>query len=133
MLGQPPISPQRHRQEAEKNKSLASELVDDHPAWSVIVAFYAALHFLDEYAAFYGIRFHNHRERDTWLQRRSEPVPLGHAYECLYVRSRFARYDCPPAAHHINNPGYVRRKVFAWLDDVQSCIEAEEAAHGFRL
>lgn len=131
MLGQPPISPQRHRREAEKNKSLASKLVDDHPAWSVIVAFYAALHFLDEYAAFHGVRFHSHYERDTWLQSRTELGPMWKAYDCLYSRGRIARYDCPAPAHHINNPGYVRTKVFAWLDDVQSRIEAEEAAHGF--
>lgn len=133
MLGQPPISPQRHRQEAEKNKSLASELVDDHPAWSVIVAFYAALHFLDEYAAFHGVRFHRHYERDIWLQSRTELSPMWKAYDCLYSRGRIARYDCPAPAHNVNNPHYIRRRTFGWLTDVQSCIEVEEAAHGFGL
>ena len=101
-------------------------MVDTIPLWSVVVAFYAALHLLDEYAAFRGVTFQNHGQRRNWCLSRAELGPMQQAYECLRVRSGIARYDCPPADHHVRNPQIIRRKVFAWLEQVQNCVDQEK-------
>lgn len=131
MFIQTSISPQRHRNQARENHDLAIGLVDGSPLWGVVIAFYAALHYLDEYAACAGERFHNHRERRDWLFNQIELQRMVQPYESLYSLAGIARYDCPHAGHHTRKPVYLRRKVLPWVEQVRSCIDTEKMKSGY--
>ena len=62
---------QRHLTAARKNEQLARLLLDDpdHFAWSGVVAFYSALHWVDGYLAQFQIHPRNHEDRDDSLHR----------------------------------------------------------------
>lgn len=61
----------------------------DHLDWIVVLAFYAALHWLDAYLARQGLHPTNHRERN----RAAQGQPIWDEYHELYAVSRIARYE----------------------------------------
>ncbi|MCC6038288.1 MAG: hypothetical protein LM632_08815 [Armatimonadetes bacterium] len=61
----------------------------DHWDWIAVVAFYAALHWVDAYLATQGRHPQNHRERHNALAF----LPIRSDYGELYVVSRQARYE----------------------------------------
>lgn len=62
----------------------------DHWDWIAIVAFYAALHWVDAFLATYGNHPQNHRERNRLVNLL---LPTNLAYGILYSTSRRARYE----------------------------------------
>jgi len=61
----------------------------DHCDWIVVVAFYAALHWVDAYLAVLGNHPQNHRERNLIVTL----LPIAFEYSLLYSTSRRARYE----------------------------------------
>ena len=83
--------------DARQEKALSIERVlqvlresdADHCDWLAILAFYAALHWLDAYFADRGLHPGNHRERN----RAAQGLPIWDEYYELYALSRIARYE----------------------------------------
>jgi hypothetical protein len=61
----------------------------DHCDWIAVVAFYAALHWVDAYLAVLGNHPQNHRERNLIVTL----LPIAFEYSLLYSTSRRARYE----------------------------------------
>lgn len=121
-----------HRAQAEENYALADQMFHTSPLWANVIAFYSALHYLDEYAACKKVYFVNHYERLRWLQNQPELDPITAKYNGLYVRSRIARYDCPPATDPVRSPG-VSAKILKWVEVIRNHIVAEEAKRSLTL
>ena len=126
----PSISPQKHRLQANININLAPQVLTISPPWAVVVAFYAALHYLDEYASYYGVCFLNHTERRNWLSSRIELRSIEIQYEMLYKRSRLVRYDCPGPNHFLNKKDDVAI-MLPWANNIRDSITQAEIAAGF--
>mgnify|MGYP005845172629 CR=1 FL=1 len=73
----------------ERVLPLLDEHKSDHWDWLAIIAFYAALHWLDSYLAHQGLHPSNHRERN----RAAQVLPIWDEYYELYAVSRIARYE----------------------------------------
>jgi len=73
----------------ERLLPLLDEGKSDHLNWLAIIAFYAALHWLDAYFAHQGVHPTNHRERN----RAAQGLPIWNEYYELYAVSRIARYE----------------------------------------
>lgn len=113
----------QHRAQADANKALALKVLDLCPAWAWVITFYAALHYVSEYAAAQGRSFTRHSAREAWL----EDSPLRHigwAYDRLQCFSERARYHCPPANDCVHRAEYFRQFALPWLAQI------EQAAHG---
>ena len=100
-------SPSQHQQQAEHNEQLARCLVADEPAWSTTIAFYAALHYVAEYACMRREELYSHPETERYIQRTKELRPIGRDYASLYQYSRRARYYCPGPNDQVNTPSFV--------------------------
>jgi len=73
----------------ERVLPLLDEDEADHRDWLAIIAFYAALHWLDAYFAHQRVHPTNHRERN----RVAQGLPIWDEYYELYAVSRIARYE----------------------------------------
>lgn len=96
-----------HREKAASCERVFQRLNERRPAeadWVVIIAFYAALHWVDAVLAQQAHHPTNHRERNRAAQR----LPLWNDYHELYVTSRIARYEA----------GHVPRGVARQMRDV---------------
>lgn len=72
------ISSHRHHKQADANEELARELVNRAPEWSVTLAFYAALHSVDELTATRSRLDSEHAgllSESATLRARSTPPP----------------------------------------------------------
>src|SRR4051812_13984154 len=87
-----------HLAAAAENKQLGLTLLVSplSPRWSVVLAFYSALHLVDAYLVRVGYRPRNHEDRRASIQRLRELRPLWEDYRTLDTRSREARYDFKP-------------------------------------
>jgi hypothetical protein len=81
-----------HVSAAEANTHLATTLLDLSPAWSIVVTFYAALHWVDAFLATFPLHPENHVERNYYVGL-SPLAPIFPSYIRLSNRSREARYD----------------------------------------
>ena len=116
---------QEHIRQAEANAQLAQLLVETAPAWSVTIAFYAALHWVAAYAALRGVRHQGHHDRDNWVGQQPELAAIDTTYGLLSKYSRISRYDCPPASHRLRRPEWVRQNVFGWMHQVHRHIDLQ--------
>ncbi|MFN3420813.1 MAG: hypothetical protein ACK40X_03700 [Armatimonadota bacterium] len=82
-------------QSIERVLTVLDDQNPDHWDWIAIVAFYAALHWVDAFLAAQGSHPQNHRERNRLVNLL---VPANLAYGILYSASRRARYE----AEHIS-------------------------------
>lgn len=124
------ISPQRHRLQANINNNLAQQVLPINPPWAVVIAFYAALHYLDEYASYCGVCFIGHTDRRSWLRDRVELRSIEYQYEKLYKRSRLARYDCPSPDHSFLTSNAVTQ-VLPLVIEIRDGITIAEKQAGF--
>ncbi len=85
-----------HRAAARRNEDLAARLADDAPEWAVVVAFYAALHWVDAYFARQGRHPRTHLERVRWIQQEEALRPIYDPYRTLRDRADAARYSLSP-------------------------------------
>jgi hypothetical protein len=85
-----------HRAAAQRNEDLAARLADDAPEWAVVLAFYAALHWVDAYFARQGQHPRTHIERVRWIQQEGALLPLYDPYRTLRDRADAARYHLTP-------------------------------------
>lgn len=76
-------------QSIERVLPVLDEYKADHGDWLAVLAFYAALHWLDAYFADHGSHPTNHRERN----RATQGLPIWDEYYELYAVSRIARYE----------------------------------------
>jgi len=114
----------RHRDQAERNQEFARHIVDDVPDWSTIITFYAALHFVDEYAAALGLSpFGSHGARNGWLIRCKEMRSIARQYDHLRSYASIARYNCPPVGHDVRTPQVVKTRMFSLKAQVKRCVD----------
>lgn len=73
----------------ERVPAIFDEGNPDHWDWIAVVAFYAALHWVDAYLATQGRHPQNHRERNLIVTL----LPIAFEYSLLYSTSRRARYE----------------------------------------
>lgn len=123
------ISSHRHHKQADANEELARELVNRAPEWSVTLAFYAALHSVDELAAYQQTGFACHDERNDWVYSSPELGLVRRAWYQLYAWSRIARYDCPGQANDVRKPDWVSTNAFAYMDRIRRRVEAAKEEH----
>jgi hypothetical protein len=117
-------TPQQHRRQAEENKASVPALIGVYPLWATVVAFYAAMHYVNQYAALTSRHFKSHWDRQDWIQNRPELAAIVAPYLKLYENSRIARYDCPHQNHHVRKPDYIQKKMLHWLNDVVQGVDA---------
>jgi hypothetical protein len=87
----------------ERTLSLLDDYDADHWDWVAILAFYAALHWLDASFADGGLHPSNHRQRNRAVQG----LPIWDEYHELYSVSRIARYEA----------GHITRRVAMTVRD----------------
>lgn len=85
-----------HRAAARRNEDLAARLADDAPEWGVVLAFYAALHWVDAYFARQERHPRTHSERVRWIQQEDALHPIYDPYRTLRDRADAARYSLYP-------------------------------------
>lgn len=81
-----------HEEKARSIERLLPALDEDetdHWDWLAVLAFYAALHWLDAYFAHHGLHPSNHLQRN----RAAHGLPIWDEYYELYAVSRIARYE----------------------------------------
>lgn len=134
-------NPSVYRRQAEKNENTARAAQAGYSDWAVIMCFYAALHWVNDYAfrnnemielkkEFYSDSFSDHTARNKYvakIARRKNYPKLETAYKNLFEESMKARYlkdledeDCTATEHYSK-------------DDVQICFEyLEQIKKGLR-
>jgi len=65
----------------------------DHPDWKIIVAFYAALHYVEAVLAGKNIHSTDHKSRNQYMRTVAELQPARADYESLASYAWTARYD----------------------------------------
>ena len=79
----------------ERNDQFAASLQVGDPTcenWAVVVAFYAALHYVESYFARFSVECHKHEQRDIEIKKDAKIRPLYKNYKFLFELSRTARY-----------------------------------------
>ena len=105
-----------HFKKAESNKRFLSKIDDEFCDWIAIVAFYAAVHFVEALLAKNGMPSNSHRERNSSL-RQNYPSIWEH-FQPLYNVSKWLRYtNCELSATHIKT-----HLVDGRLADVESAV-----------
>lgn len=86
-------SADQHRRKAESNREfLATISLDDYPDWAVVVAFYTAVHRVEQLrAAAKEGHSQSHEERLAYVQERHPQIHT--AYHILQNASMLARYE----------------------------------------
>lgn len=112
-----------HRDQAERNQSFARDVVEEAPDWSTTVAFYSALHFVQQYAVARGEDIIGHEQRARFLIARGDLRRIRRTYDKLKGFATITRYDCPPEDHFLRDPEKVRVIVFPLLGEVNRCID----------
>lgn len=84
-----------HKAKAESNERLATLLKSPNEDWTVIVLFYAALHYVEAHFAKNNPPLHspNHEKRDASVARSPILKPQWKNYRELKNQSRLARYE----------------------------------------
>ncbi len=125
------ISPQQHRDQAERNEVLANELVGECPEWALTVGFYTALHYVCQYAATYPHPPTSHKGRERWFHKHPELDAIFLAYRDLFRWSEAARYNCPPKTEDICQGPWVEREVLrSRVPDIKAHIDNLMAKQG---
>lgn len=87
-----PTADQHRVKVAGNRKFLASVPLDDHPDWVVVVAFYTALHVVDQLRAALGHgHSRGHTDRRAYIQQHHPKIHLH--YHTLENGSLLARYE----------------------------------------
>ncbi len=118
----------QHRRKAEKNHRLLAALdVDDHPEWAVTVAFYAALHRVEQLRHVAGDgHSRDHTDRLDYVYTAHPPIHDG--FRRLYAASRLARYESASDFFARFDAVAVRERVIAgWLAAVEGYVEQHTA------
>lgn len=119
----------QHRQKAEKNRRLLAALDNgEYPEWGVTVAFYVAVHRVEQvrHAAGDG-HSADHTDRLGYLKARH--LALAEPMRLLYRASRVARYDSASEFFARFDADAVRTRVIAvWLAAVERYVAAQTAA-----
>lgn len=127
-----PFTPQQHRAQATANRQLAQQIAPISTPWAWVVVFYAALHYVSEFASFEGQAFGKHGPLNAWLQS-SAIRAVWPIYAKLSDRSWIARYQCPGAKSYVCDPSHFQRDAIYWLDHIQKTVEAEESVSHYHL
>ena len=130
MTPQSPL-PRKHRSEADSNLALARQLVDQAPGWSLVIAFYAALHYLGEYAAYRNDRVEDHSDRAAWITTCPELRPIAADYDLLRNDSSTVRYECPPKSNRVLQASHVRGTVIPLVVSMRDHVDKLKQAHGW--
>ena len=109
--------PDDHRTEARLNRAFAEALLRESAgdplrmSWSVILAFYCAMHCVQAHLLVMGVEPKSHAERALWMAHPSMGVPpnIRDAYSWLKDRSESGRYRLGRFS-----PTFIRQRV---LDD----------------
>ncbi|MEB3293207.1 MAG: hypothetical protein VKJ24_08595 [Synechococcales bacterium] len=94
-------SQQDHLEQAKSNERVAKRIEKDFPDWSVTMCFYAALHWVEQYAKKQGVDIREYDGNSLHARRRQyvddvayqlRSRTLRNAYETLERSSRKSRY-----------------------------------------
>lgn len=115
-----PNSPE-HRDKAVRNSTFLNTIDrTTFPEWSVVVAFYLAVHLAERLAARDSAHHDNHKERLEYLRRKHRKIHNN--FKHLYEASLVARYDTV----HRFSADYSTPKVARLLDvdltEIQSYV-----------
>ena len=114
----------QHQRKAEKNRRLLTGLdTDAHPEWAVTVAFYVAVHRIEQLRHALG---HGHSSSHADRGEYVETVHRGvlRDYDRLYQASRTARYDSASEFFALYDAEMVRTTIVAgWLAAVDRYVD----------
>jgi hypothetical protein len=116
----------QHRRKAEKNRRLIAALdLADHPEWAVTVAFYVALHRVEQLRHTAGDGHgRDHAERLDYLHF-THPA-IYDPFRWLYKASRVARYEAASTFFADYDADVVRARVIAgWLAAVEGYVAVQ--------
>jgi hypothetical protein len=83
-----------HVSAALANAGLARKLLDEsYTSWAVVLAFYAALHWVEAYLARIPAHSTSHKTQDTALATFQDLMPIRSEYEALHTKADRARYN----------------------------------------
>ena len=86
-------SERAHRATALESEAVCLSLAASSPTWSVIVAFYAALHYVDTFLAReFGVHPESHRARSEFVVRAADLRAIHGHFLALLEHSQFAPY-----------------------------------------
>ena len=101
-----------HLRQARHNDQVATAITAAAPDWAAVVYFYAAMHYVEAYAArMQQPHDLSHEERRRLVYRTKELRPVQGEYRKLYEYSVAARYQCLANGHELLNPQYVATRV----------------------
>ena len=118
----------QHRRKAEKNRRLLAALsADDYPEWVATIAFYTALHRVEQLRHAVGDgHSQNHGDRLAYIQTVHPAVR--DPFEFLLAASQIARYESAALFFSRYDADIVRDRVIAgWLVAVEAYVESQTA------
>jgi hypothetical protein len=112
----------KYRQRAEENGKLAHALVNQSPIWATVIAFYSAVHYVNQYACLKGCQLRSHPERGNYIADTPALRPISRQYNRLQEYSEACRYSPEPDLKY-HDPTWACREVFSRLGDIVACID----------
>src|SRR5262249_12626607 len=112
----------QHRVKAENNRRFLNQIDPaDNPEWSVVVAFYTAVHLVEQLLAERAGHSKDHQERLEFVQH--EHPQIHSDYQQLYNVSRLARYESRQDFFRQFSAEDVREKIIdGWLARIERYV-----------
>jgi hypothetical protein len=113
----------QHQTKAKNNRAFLDSFEwDDRPDWAVVVAFYTAVHYVEQLRALDGQNSVNHQDRLSYVQANHRAIhPEYHQFLNL---SKFARYDANAVFHaQVSNQEVKDVVVGQWLTAIGQYVE----------
>jgi hypothetical protein len=114
-----------HQTKAENNRKFLSTIsIDDYPDWVVVVAFYTAVHRVEQLRAATGDGHSiSHEDRLAYVQHKHPTIHT--AYQILQNASMLARYQSNPDFFNAFQPDAIKdRLVGQYLVQIEKYVEA---------
>jgi hypothetical protein len=116
-------NPSQHQNKARKNRQFLDSIdCDKHPDWAAVVAFYTAVHLVEQLRALDGQDSQNHQDRLQYVQTNHRSI---HAeFHQLLNTSKLARYEANAVFHNqISNSEVKDVLIDTWLVAIEQYVE----------
>lgn len=92
-------TPEKHFNQYNKNRKFLNALIQQnsiHYDWIVTIAFYSALHLIDQFIVSQNSSFKpdDHKKRNNLVGRVDKLKPIREEYLSLQLDSHYSRYSC---------------------------------------
>ncbi|VTT98946.1 Uncharacterized protein OS=Bacillus cereus Rock3-42 GN=bcere0021_34850 PE=4 SV=1 [Gemmataceae bacterium] len=115
-------NPSQHQTKARNNRLfLASFDSNTYPDWAAVVAFYTAVHLIEQLRAMDGVDSTSHQDRLQYVQANHRTIH--YEFHELYNTSKLARYEANAVFHgQISNADIKAILIDQWLAAVETYV-----------